>query len=232
MSTLSGGPNIVTDGLVFNVDAANVKSYPGSGTTWRDLSRGGNNGTLVNGPTYNTANGGSIVFDGVNDYGDFGNPTSLNFGTGNFTVSVWFRRFSSAATNRRILSKGSESDISSEAGFAIFGSDTSAVFAVNPSGTRVIITAATYTVNEWVNIVGVLERNISIRAYQNSILTSTETAPIGSISGTDNFYIGRSSTSTSVNWGGNISNIQIYNRALSDQEVLQNYNSTKTRFGL
>jgi hypothetical protein len=62
------GPNIVTDGLVLALDAGSKKSYAGSGTTWKDLSGNGNNGTLVNGPTFNSANGGSIVFDGVDDY--------------------------------------------------------------------------------------------------------------------------------------------------------------------
>jgi hypothetical protein len=66
------GPNIVTDGLVLYLDAANQKSYPGTGTTWNDLSGNGNNGTLVNGPTFNSDNNGSIVFDGVDDYVNFG----------------------------------------------------------------------------------------------------------------------------------------------------------------
>ena len=61
-------PNIVTDGLVLCLDAANKRSYPGTGTTWTDRSANGNNGTLTNGPTFDSANGGSIVFDGTNDY--------------------------------------------------------------------------------------------------------------------------------------------------------------------
>ena len=78
---------IVTDGLAFYVDAANQKSYPGTGTSWRDLSLGGNNGTLINGPTFDSANGGSIVFDGVDDYTSFG--TTLGNGWSGITVSVW-----------------------------------------------------------------------------------------------------------------------------------------------
>ena len=66
-------PNIITDGLVLYLDAANTKSYPGSGTTWRDLSKSQLNGTLTNGPTFNSSNGGSIVFDGVDDYVNLGN---------------------------------------------------------------------------------------------------------------------------------------------------------------
>jgi hypothetical protein len=65
---LSHSPSIVTDGLVLCLDAGNPKSYPGSGTTWTDLSGNGNNGTLVNGVGYSGDNLGSLSFDGVNDY--------------------------------------------------------------------------------------------------------------------------------------------------------------------
>ncbi len=78
MSTVGGGVNIVTNGLVLYLDASNTKSYVSGSTTWSDVSRSGNNGTLINGPTFNSANGGSIVFDGTNDYVDltFANPYS------------------------------------------------------------------------------------------------------------------------------------------------------------
>ena len=65
---LAHSPSLVMNGLVLALDAANPKSYPGSGTTWTDLSGRGNTGTLTNGPTYSSANGGSLVFDGTNDY--------------------------------------------------------------------------------------------------------------------------------------------------------------------
>ena len=72
---LSHSPRIVTDGLVFCVDAGDKMSYPGAGTTWTDLSKNRNNGTLTNGPTFDSANGGSIVFDGTDDYVNFGSQT-------------------------------------------------------------------------------------------------------------------------------------------------------------
>ena len=83
-------PTIVTDGLVLCLDAANSRSYPKSGTAWSDLA-GSNNGTLTNGPTFSSANGGSIVFDGSNDRVDTGvNPATL-VGDGNpATISAWF----------------------------------------------------------------------------------------------------------------------------------------------
>jgi hypothetical protein len=91
MSTVGGGVNIVTDGLVLYLDAANISSYSGSGTTWTDLSRSGNNGTLVNNPTFDSANKGSIVFDGVDDFINCGNSPILVFGTLDFTVSIWIK---------------------------------------------------------------------------------------------------------------------------------------------
>ena len=73
----AAGPNVVEDGLVLALDAGNTQSYPGSGTAWTDISGKGNNGTLTNGPTYSSADGGAIVFDGINDHIDLG--TQLKF---------------------------------------------------------------------------------------------------------------------------------------------------------
>ena len=88
---LAHGPSIITQGLVLALDAADRNSYPGTGTAWTDLSGNGNNGTLTNGPTYNSANGGSIVFDGSNDYVNFSYNSSLNIGGLNITLSSWVR---------------------------------------------------------------------------------------------------------------------------------------------
>ena len=89
MGAITGGAkNIVTNGLVFYLDAANKLSYPGSGTAWVDLSGNGNNGTLTNGPTFSSNNAGSIVFDGVDDY--VGRNSSINTGQ-NFSVFAWVK---------------------------------------------------------------------------------------------------------------------------------------------
>lgn len=86
---VSGGPDIVPDGLVLALDAANIKSYAGSGTIWNDLSGNNNSGSLVNGPTFNSANGGSIVFDGVNDYVSLSSAVNTNT---SFTLGFWAMR--------------------------------------------------------------------------------------------------------------------------------------------
>ena len=94
----SSGPDVIDTGLVLALDAADRNSYPGSGTTWRDLSGNGRNGTL-NGVGYNSANGGSLSFDGVNAYVDFGNSSVFNQSGGkSFTITCW-ALFNSATQN-------------------------------------------------------------------------------------------------------------------------------------
>ena len=108
-----GGPNTITDGLVLNLDAGNSKSYPGSGTTWFDKSGFGNNGTLINGPTFNTGNGGSIVFDGVDDYAVIPDTNILSFTNAKMSVSAWVSIISSIPT-----SIGNENIIINKANYA------------------------------------------------------------------------------------------------------------------
>ena len=82
-------PRIVTDGLVLYLDAANTKSYPGSGTTWTDISGKSNNGTLTNGPTFDSGNKGTIVFDGSNDYVSETSGLSDSLLQGDWSISFW-----------------------------------------------------------------------------------------------------------------------------------------------
>ena len=89
----NNGPKIVRSGLQLHLDAADRKSYPGSGTTWFDLSGNSRHGTLLNGPVFNSGNGGYISFDGVDDYVNIPNATNLNnLGSQDFTVSMWVYR--------------------------------------------------------------------------------------------------------------------------------------------
>jgi hypothetical protein len=231
--SVSYNPKIVTDGIVFYLDAANQNSYPGTGTTWFDLSGNSNNTTLRNSPTYSTANLGTFIFDGIDDDADCGNDSSINFGTDNFTVSVWFRRFSNAATNLRLLSKAAGNDTANaaSAGFAFFGGNTALSFAINPTGTRTIISAGNYSVDQWVNVVGVLERGVNIRTFNNSVPIATAAAPSGSVSGTTSLFIG-SNSGSNLFWPGEISNVSLYNRALTPQEIQQNFNAIRGRYGI
>jgi hypothetical protein len=226
-------PKIATDGLVLCLDAANPKSYPGSGTVWTDVTGLGNNGTLRNSPTYSTDSSGKFVFDAVDDDVDCGNNSSINFDTGSFTVSVWFRRFTNATTNLRLLSKAAGSDTANaaNAGFCFFGNNSSLSFAVNPTATRTIISAATYSVNEWVNVVGLVERGVSTRTYKNTNQVGFASAPTGSVSGTTSLFLG-SNVGSNLFWAGEISNFSLYNRALTVGEIQQNFNALRGRYGI
>jgi hypothetical protein len=221
-------PKIVTNGLVLYLDAANRYSYPGSGTTWSDISRGGNNGTLVNGPTYNSANGGSIVFDGVDDY-QTGNISNLGLNAnGTFTVECTLKYNTNAGTQNPITLTGISNNsiqiglISGSPIIWKYGGTTVLTYTLPAAGT-------TYRIS-----VSVTPTTVAV--YINGILNNTNNSPVlqtGAIT-----YLYNSAYSTlgtltpSSYFNGNIYQTSIYNRALSATEVLQNYNATKTRFGL
>ena len=189
------------------------------------------NGTVANMPDYSYYNKGTFKFNGSTDYINCGNTNTLNFGSGDFSVEMWFTRDTNATTNLRLLSKAAESNLSSSAGFAFFGADSGISFAVNPSGTRSIISAASYSVGEWVHVVGVVERSSTMRAYKNAVLTDSATAPAGSVSNASvDLNIGRAAESNSLYWAGNIAIVRIYNKALTVAEITQNYEAQKSKF--
>jgi hypothetical protein len=239
MSTLSGGPNIVTDGLVFNLDAANVKSYPGSGTTWRDLSRSGNNGTLTNGPTFSSANGGNLVFDGIDDYIITPNSTTLNI-TSTITLESWIKSTALANSSHGdgIFSKGLSADNNSgvyETLLIQSGGINYPFFRM-----RIGVTTPAYsptnipiTLNQLYHIASIYNGSI-IRIFVNGVESGTGLSTTGTIqSNTQELTLGvRYIRGSDSYFNGNIYSGRIYNRALSATEVLQNYNATKTRFGL
>ena len=234
---VSGGPNIIRDSsLVLELDAADRNSYPGSGTTWRDLTANNNTGSLTNGPTFSSANLGSIVFDGTNDYVDTVNTgTTFQFANVTFTVSLWIK---TSATSGVIISKGATA---STAGwmFQFDSAGTVSGTTKGSDGTNTYNRSSTATVNNntWRNIVAVYTTNTTTLGsnttsiYIDGVL-SNGTGTLGGLvyaTTTDTIQIGR--RPTGAYWSGSVSNIQIYNRALSATEILQNYNATKSRFG-
>ena len=231
------GPRIVSNGLVLCLDAANKNSYRGTGTTWTDLSGNSNNGTLINSPTFSAGNMGSIVFDGTNDYVDTVNTgTTFQFANVTFTVSLWIKTTSS--TGGVIISKGATA---STAGW-LFQFDSSGTVSGTTKGSDGINTynrssTATVNNNTWRNIVSVYTTNTTTLGsnttsiYIDGVLSNGTGTLGGAVyaTTTDTIQIGR--RPTGAYWSGSVSNIQIYNRALSATEILQNYNATKSRFG-
>ena len=223
----SFSPKIVTDGLVLYLDSANRYSYPGSGTTWSDISRGGNNGTLVNGPTFSSANGGSIVFDGVDDY-----CFMTGFLTANFmTLCCWFRT-SVQQNNKYLVAFGK--NLTGNNGFDLTFQDTQigSYIATTGVGGGGNLYTTTYYDNQWHNLATSYDGSAA-KTYYDGILVATRSGMSGNldIEATKRLNIG-SWVNNGVNANCRISSVIIYNRALSATEVLQNYNATKTRFGL
>ena len=222
----SFGKSIVTDGLVFYVDAANDNSYPGSGSTWSDLI-GGNDGTFSATPTTDSANGGSIVFDGVGDYVSISNPPATNAGTVNSSISAWFKTSSDIVSNQTIYS---ERDGTTHIFNKLrINSNKADYIFLTPSVTKVLSSSTSLSTNTWHYVTGIKSGN-DYSIYINGQLDISSTEDVGSFStgGTISTNIGKEITGLYLN--GNIAQIKIYNRALTPSEITQNYNALKNRF--
>lgn len=236
---IHSGQQIVTNGLVLHLDAAQLRSYPTIGTTWTDLSGNGYDGTLTNGPTFNSGNGGSIVFDGANDF--VNTNASINTGQ-DFTFGVWLRP-TAVGLIRRCIMANAQNWPNIDAGwyfvvgqgggnnrfFISIGADNAAAVSVNNA----------VTTGVWQYLVAtVASGGLFINLYKNGIIQSQSITVLSqrTINYSRQFYYIARRDPTSVNdsdfYTGNLGQIVIYNRALSATEVLQNYNATKSRYGL
>ena len=212
---LNHSPRIVTNGLVLCLDAGSRKSYGGTGNVWRDLA-GSNNGTLTNGPTFSSANGGSLVFDGVNDYVDIGNPTPLQSLTQG-SIEAFYYRTTSTATYQMIFT-----DVNSDLEIT-YATDT-LQFYIGNSG----ISYSHAITGRWFYLTGVWGVGFK-RLYLNGVQVASGTNT-GLNTGSRVRYIGSRAGGLPLN--GLISIIRVYNRSLTHTEILQNYNATKGRFRL
>jgi hypothetical protein len=226
---ISGGPDIIQDGLVLSLDAADRNSYVGSGTTWRDMSGNNNNGTLVNGPTFNSANEGSIVFDGVNNYVTIPHNSVFNM-TSAMSFNFWFKStktvdcyISTKTENSFYICVGPVGEVANKMSFYLQGT----------SGANWIQSVSDVSTGNWIHTIITWDSSTGSKIYLNGILDKS-TANTGTAStGNSPVLIGARFQDVYGGYGsGNISNFSIYNRALSASEVLQNYNAVKTRFGL
>ena len=220
---LSHSPRIVTDGLVLCLDAANPKSYPVSGVTWGDMSGGGNNGTLVGGVAYSSSNTGTLVFDGVNDR----ITTPLSTAFQDFTVCVWFRQSGGAIAFQRLVDKSYIN------GFWIGRSSTNAntwgggIKDGAPSYGRFI----TLTDGQW-HYLAFRRQGTTHTIFGDGITNTTSGTVTGTALDTTQMQIGLAVGDTSTCFNGNIPVVKVYNRALENSEILQNFNALRGRFGL
>lgn len=223
---LTHSPLTPTNGLVLCLDSANRRSYPGTGTSWRDLSGNGNDGTLTNGVTYS---GQGMSFDGVNDYID--NSKSF-FGLNDYTVSCWFL-YRSTSTVQSVVSHWQSGQVGR---FSIIINYNRLTGAVSANELSIIYGAATglgtglqdMSTNRWYNIV-VSASASTLRLFVNGNQTSSAT-PTGSLPNTP-IQIGRLSSAISdYYFNGLIDDVRFYNRALTVGEILALYNYKRKFF--
>jgi len=234
-------PRIITDGLVLCLDAANSKSYPGSGDTWFDLSGNGNNGTL-NGAGYDNGNGGSLSFDGNDDYSSVSSTNGLDLsGTStSLTVSCWARTTDTGLAFQNLVMWEDLADGNGIEPIRLTitsNSDNYPAFTLRNYDNTASSSLSALTLtsqNTYYNIVGTY--NGSTQAiYVNGTL-SNQTSYTGGIKvpadGTSaKWIIGRGElTSAGRLLKGNIAQVSIYNRALTATEIQQNYLATKSRY--
>jgi hypothetical protein len=217
------GPEPVTSGLVLHLDAANPRSYPGSGTAWNDLSGNGNNGTLINSPTYSSNNKGTIVFDGTNDYVSI--PVSCN--KTYFSINWWLYPNTRINANQQmffnIFNWGAFVFHTDSVGAVLIGTD----LATRMSSTE--LPADTLITSIWQNFTFTFDNGIG-KFYKNGLLIGTKSGIAISATNYTTFYIGINGANT-IN--GYLPSISIYsNKILSAAEITQNFEATRSRYGI
>lgn len=211
-------PNTVTDRLVVYLDAGNTVSYPGSGNSWRDISGNSNNGTLTNGPTFNSANLGSIVFDGVDDFFTGSFVCNKTF----YSVDFWIFPTSVNDFNQGIGFNSFWGDFglhTTAAGGVFVG--TSVASRITPWRSNVYVT------NVWQNFTWTFNNGASA-FYKNGVLETSATLAVSTSPQFTTFYSGNPN-----GLAGRLSNFKVYSgKALSATEIIQNYNALRGRYGL
>jgi hypothetical protein len=240
---LAHSPKIITDGLVLCLDAGNTKSYPGSGTTWTDLSGNGNNGSLVNGVGYNSGNLGSLSFDGVNDKVTINASSYTNLSSGNFTISSWFYIPTSVDTTNLyywLIAIGTSAGSydtwylrvwrSGIAPGCLFTRINNVVLLGTDGNLNASYPGDYYKASGRWTYFTFVENSGTSYYYMNGVQTGSASTP--SIpSGNNYITIGDMSTDQGVP-NNRFSNFSLYNRALTASEIQQNFNALRGRFSI
>jgi len=224
--------NLVTNGLVLDLDAAKLASYPGSGTTWFDISGNGNNGTLTNGPTFSgIGKQAAIVFDGTDDYVRF---NSGLYGRTSFSLEYWFYQNSIESFSQEIFTSDyTTPGNTSNPGIEIYTNGTTLYFRSNyNNNTRPATT--TISAGVWNHVVAICTVDSGITIYLNGVQGNSNT-PTNSYITWNNEPLNLGALTgyfIPLAFNGKISNGKVYNRALSATEITQNFNALRGRYGI
>jgi hypothetical protein len=214
-----GAGKVITDGLVLFLDAGNNRSYSGTGTTWTDLSSTAITGSLTNGPIFSSANGGSVVFDGTNDYVDITSSTHLNQP---LTMEAWINI--NTQHNGMILSRGTGN-------YEMYTFTDGIIYTYWGDAYNTTINNPSITTGSWNQFCFSLSGTTE-NVYKNGVFIGSRTLNTSPVyTNTGNLNLGRRNSGTTY-FSGSIGFIKLYNRVLSSDEILQNYESTRERFNL
>jgi hypothetical protein len=221
----SYNPKIVTSGLVLCLDAANRDSYPGSGTLWSDLSGNRKVGSLVNGPTYNSSNLGSIAFDGTDDYVSVSQSLSTPI-----TVTSFVRLTDFSKTANALISTNPHNVLGIQ--LNRLGNGEIYVYVGNGSTWLAfpsIASTSNMLVNTWYQVSFTSTGSSSTLFLNQNIVGTSSNSPSGWGS---TYYLGSIVVNNTECLKGNIGTTMVYNRALSSTEISQNFNALRGRYGV
>lgn len=226
------GTKIVTSGLVTNLDAAQLRSYPRTGTVWSDLSGNNSSGSLLNGASFDSGVGGSIVFDGTDDRVQL-RDTGFNNFTSGFTADAWITLAVTNANVLRVFEFGNGIRTNNIAAY-FAGTNFAGGFLQYPDGVNVTVNfgaTTSWVVNTWYHYAFVMT-GTRARVYRNGSQLSDEAFAYLPTNTTRTLnFVGTTSGAFRESWQGKIAEFRVYNRALSATEIAQNYNATKARYG-
>lgn len=226
-------PSVIYSDLILYLDAGNTGSYPGSGITAFDISGLGNNGTLVNGVSYTSSDGGGFVFDGVNDYINLQDDSDWNNLGNSFTVEVVFKQ-TTASSFQRLVAKQSGSLTTADSCFQLgINSNETFRFSVYTDAGGVDIRDTSVTLNRTYHYVGTYDGanvtryvdsvSLGSSALTGNVRTSSQLLTLGL-----SYYAG----AIDFEFAGNIYEMRLYKKALSAEEVLHNFSVVRNRYGI
>lgn len=227
---------VITTDLSLYLSAHDTDSYPGSGSTWTDLSTNANNATLYNSPTFSSDNGGILDFDGVNDYGDDASTTGtpFGFGSGAFTWESWVK-FDNVNTYSVVFdSRRRTSIFSNNLGYSDYIEASNGTYNVYRNTSTIFTSNTALSANTWYHLV--LSRTSTAtndtRFYINNVLDKTTTINV-SFTDYGNYYVGRNVGTSPSYLNGKLAQLRVYKgKALTASEVTRNWNAHRRLYGL
>lgn len=225
--SIIGGPNVIDNSLILYLDSANPKSYIGSGNDFYDLSKTNNNATLFNGPTFTTENQGGIVTDGADDSIYILNNSTISSFTTGLTVSVWAKALSLGDYN---FLMGKPTDDNWNDGFGMYFESNFFYFFVNDWAAYragASLGGNSFGPTNWVGVYN----GASVLFYRNGVLFGS-TSLTGNVANTTSSLTFCNSPSNNYPMAATLYNASVYNRVLTQKEIVQNFNVLKGRFKL